>query len=133
MLELVEEGARHGVHEGLLRDTGVRPGREWLGQVALVQEHRDNLDGYLRTIDFLTDEIGQVESWLKERMKPSRDARLGIAKKRLTFRQGFMAAAPSHFGNVPSPVFSPSSSQLRLRAATRMLEYALVFPPSKIR
>jgi len=65
-----------GVMPPKLSDLFGKTGREWLGQVALVQEYRDNLDGYLRTIDFLTDEIGQVESWLKERMKPSRDARL---------------------------------------------------------
>jgi len=59
-----------------LTDLFGKTGREWLEQVALPQEYRDNLDGYLRTIDFLTDEVGQVERWLKERMKPSREARL---------------------------------------------------------
>jgi len=65
-----------GVATPELTDLFGKTGREWLEQVALPQEYRDNLDGYLRTIDFLTDEVGQVERWLKERMKPSREARL---------------------------------------------------------
>ena len=64
-----------GVTPPQLTDLFGRAGREWLGQVALRPEYRDNVDGYLRTMDFLTDEIGQVETWLKERMKPSGDAR----------------------------------------------------------
>ena len=65
-----------GVTPPKLTDLFGKTGREWLGQVALWQEYRDNLDGYLRTVDFLTDEIVQIEAWLRNRMKPSRDMRL---------------------------------------------------------
>jgi transposase len=59
-----------------LTDLFGKTGREWLAQVTLAPEYRENVDGYLRTLDFLGEEVGQVERWLKERMKPSRDARL---------------------------------------------------------
>jgi transposase len=65
-----------GIATPELSDLFGKTGREWLEQVALVQEYRDNLDGYLRTIDFLADEIGRVEAWLNERMKPSHESRL---------------------------------------------------------
>lgn len=66
---------KRGVMPPEFSDLFGKAGREWLDALALPAEYRDNLDGYLRTVDFLADEIGQVEAWLGERMKPSRDVR----------------------------------------------------------
>lgn len=64
-----------GVMPPELTDLFGKTGREWLAQVVLASEYRDNVDGYLRTLDFLDEEVGQVDTWLKVRMKPSREVR----------------------------------------------------------
>ena len=46
-----------------------KTGREWLECVALAAEYRDNVDGYLRMIDFINDEIKRVETWLEQRTR----------------------------------------------------------------
>ena len=65
-----------GVMPPELTDLFGKAGREWLTQVALPPEYRANLDGYLRTLDFLAGEIGQVEAWLKKHMRSSPDMHL---------------------------------------------------------
>jgi len=53
-----------------------KAGREWLEQVALAQAYRDNVDGYLRLIDFLAGEIKRVETWLAAHTREDPDTRL---------------------------------------------------------
>jgi transposase len=57
----------------LLTDLFGKTGRAWLQQLELPTEYRRNLDGYLRTLDFLHSEIQQVNFWLKGRLRSNRD------------------------------------------------------------
>ena len=41
-----------------------KTGRQWLEQVQLPSEYRQNMDGYLRMLDELTEDIRAVERWL---------------------------------------------------------------------
>jgi transposase len=65
-----------GVGVPALSDLFGAVGRQWLVQVSLPQEYRDNLDGYLLTIDHLEQEVKKVERWLKERTRQDCDVRL---------------------------------------------------------
>jgi transposase len=68
--------SKEGVMEPKLTDLFGPTGREWLGQVRLGVEYRENLNGYLRTMDHLTEEIKQVEAWLKERTRQDKSVQL---------------------------------------------------------
>lgn len=70
--------AKRGVVTPEVSDLFGKTGRAWLERVELPAEYRENLDGYLRLIDALTDEIKRVESWLRRRMRRDRSAKLLI-------------------------------------------------------
>ncbi len=67
-----------GIMPPVLTDLFGKTGRAWLEKLELAIEYRQNLDGYLRTLDFLQQEIKRVESWLKGRLRSNQDARLLI-------------------------------------------------------
>ncbi len=53
-----------------------KTGRQWLEQVQLPEEYRQNLDGYIQTADALTEQITKVERWLAGRMRRDPDMKL---------------------------------------------------------
>ena len=46
-----------GIEPPHFSDLFGKAGREWLAQVVMPEEYRQNLDGYLRTLDHLTTEM----------------------------------------------------------------------------
>lgn len=81
----VRTGLKCRIH-AILGKVGVEPpavtdlfgttGRAWLDGVALPSEYRDNLDGYLRLLDALNEEITRVEVWLKQQTRGDASTRL---------------------------------------------------------
>jgi len=67
---------KRGVETPSFSDLFGKAGREWLSQVALPAEYRANLNGYLRTLDHLREEIKQVERWLATSTHTDRDITL---------------------------------------------------------
>jgi transposase len=67
-----------GITPPSLTDLFGKTGRAWLEQVELPAEYRANLEGYLRTLDFLKEEIQRVEIWLRARLRCDPQARLLI-------------------------------------------------------
>jgi transposase len=65
-----------GIETPAVSDVFGKAGREWLDRLELAAEYRANLDGYLRMLDHLRAEIGEVERWLKARTREERDMQL---------------------------------------------------------
>ena len=65
-----------GIQTPSFSDLFGKAGRQWLDRVSLPQEYRDNLDGYLRTLDQLRDEVKKVERWLEVRTRKDKDTKL---------------------------------------------------------
>ena len=53
-----------------------KAGRDYLTLLDLPVEYRDNLDGFLRLLDFLGQEIALVERWLDGHVRANADVRL---------------------------------------------------------
>jgi len=67
---------KQGILPPELSDLFGKTGRAWLAQVQLEAEYRQNLDGYLRLLDFLRAEVERVEEWLKNHTRDNRDMEL---------------------------------------------------------
>ena len=65
-----------GVAAPEVSDLFGKTGRAWLDHVALPEAYRANLDGYLRLADSLSEEIGQVDGWLKQSTREDESIRL---------------------------------------------------------
>lgn len=65
-----------GIQRPELSDLFGKTGREWLDRVILPEEYRQNVDGYLRTLDHLAGEIKMVEDWLAKRTREDADVKL---------------------------------------------------------
>lgn len=70
---------KQGIIPPELSDLFGKTGREWLDRVKLTAEYRENLDGYLRLLDFLDLEVKFTEQWLKERTREDPDVALLMA------------------------------------------------------
>ena len=68
--------AKVGIRPPELKDLFGKTGRLWLENLELPSEYKENLDGYLRTVDSLSSEIHEVDIWLKKRMRKSEDIKL---------------------------------------------------------
>jgi transposase len=67
---------KQGILAPELSDLFGKTGRAWLEKVHLAAEYRENVDGYLRTLDFLGEEIERVEKWLEASTRKNRDIHL---------------------------------------------------------
>lgn len=66
---------KQGIIAPGLSDLFGKSGRAWLDQVQLTEEHRDNLNGYLCTVDFLDARVALVEKWLEQHTRENAEMR----------------------------------------------------------